>query len=873
MRILKLRLENFAPIYSGMGLYKITLDFTKCDNHITLLVGKNGSGKTAILSQLQPFAYVGTLDSRSKLDLILPGKEGFKFISFYDDKTDTIYDIEHRYLYNTNNTRSVHSFFKVNGEELNRNGSVTKFNELIKLHFGLDQSFLRIIRLGTNVNSIVSMKSSERKDFISTFLSDLSLYDSASKVINERYRNEKKRISMLVDFLDRIPPIEKLDQEENEAMEMLRTLHTNLDEVKLNIFVNKKSLSNFDDYLSRKDLIKKSYLENKKYQEIIDKEQNGSLQNNRKDLIKAESELSNYKSLIKVSEEKLKKFKETKAQINENLTDNKNKLELLNFRSSVGTLEKQKKEIEEKIKDLESEEPFVPICNSLDYLNFFASSIQAIINDIANIIDNYSGYEEILRNVCIDTKIEDIPETISSFADKEIKRITSETKKSNSSLNILFVPRECSCFKRCPYYIAMQPNNSSKRKYKLTLEDCLTIKDLASALKGVFEKVNNLHNNSNKTLAILSQRTIEYKYIILAIFNTTLNLGKGFEYVLDVCNKSKDALLKKDKLDELYTILGSINESLANSSEAISLQKEIKRLEIELVIVSDAIEATEDSIKSYSDSIVEIGIGVSELQELFEKVDKFNANRNQILNSIKEYESLKESDEKYNQINNEIKKLERLKAEKEEYISKIEKKISNIKASKSSMKFYRDELEQSQETFDIISTIRDSLSSTKGIPLIFIRLYLKNIQLLANKILHDIFDSSITLQDFVINEKEFSIPYSVNGIHIKDVDYASQGQKAAIIMAISFALLRQYMSRYNILLLDELDAPLYKENKEKFIFAVENQMLSMGCDQCIMITHNNFFENYPVNIIYTSNENVNDFNKANVICDCLKEGE
>ena len=183
----------------------------------------------------------------------------------------------------------------------------------------------------------------------------------------------------------------------------------------------------------------------------------------------------------------------------------------------------------------------------------------------------------------------------------------------------------------------------------------------------------------------------------------------------------------------------------------------------------------------------------------------------------------------------------------------------------------RNEISTIEHVYDDISTIRDSLSSTKGIPLIFIKLYLKNIQILANKILQEMFDENISLEDFVIDENDFFIPVKINGLRVKDVASASQGQKSTIILALSFALMQQFISDYNILLIDEIDGPLYKENKEKFISIVEKNMSAIGCEQCIMITHNNFFEQYPINLISTSNEDESNYKQAKVLFKPKKE--
>ena len=77
--------------------------------------------------------------------------------------------------------------------------------------------------------------------------------------------------------------------------------------------------------------------------------------------------------------------------------------------------------------------------------------------------------------------------------------------------------------------------------------------------------------------------------------------------------------------------------------------------------------------------------------------------------------------------------------------------------------------------------------------------------------------------------------------------------------------MQQFVSKYNIILLDEMDGPLYRQNKEKFIQIVEKQMKRIGCEQVIMITHNNLFENYPVDLILTSHFENNEYNQSNTI--------
>ena len=48
-------------------------------------------------------------------------------------------------------------------------------------------------------------------------------------------------------------------------------------------------------------------------------------------------------------------------------------------------------------------------------------------------------------------------------------------------------------------------------------------------------------------------------------------------------------------------------------------------------------------------------------------------------------------------------------------------------------------------------------------------------------------------------------------------------------------------------------------------------MSAIGCEQCIMITHNNFFEQYPINLISTSNEDESNYKQAKVLFKPKKE--
>ena len=54
MRLISARLKGLIGVYRASGKREIFIDFSKCKNRLTLIIGKNGSGKSTIWNALQP---------------------------------------------------------------------------------------------------------------------------------------------------------------------------------------------------------------------------------------------------------------------------------------------------------------------------------------------------------------------------------------------------------------------------------------------------------------------------------------------------------------------------------------------------------------------------------------------------------------------------------------------------------------------------------------------------------------------------------------------------------------------------------------------------------------------------------------------------
>ena len=235
------------------------------------------------------------------------------------------------------------------------------------------------------------------------------------------------------------------------------------------------------------------------------------------------------------------------------------------------------------------------------------------------------------------------------------------------------------------------------------------------------------------------------------------------------------------------------------------------------------------------------------LDELKESLDKKDSLDDKIQTLQSAYDSIQELAVEKNKLSSE---LEQVMFE----FNKVQNEFNNNDYKLRYYETYNEELKKYNETYDEMSLVRSALSSKEGIPLLFIQIYLKNVQDITNDLLEVIYENDLYIDEFVITADEFKIPFNTKGTTIKDVCYASQGERSFISLALSFALIYQSISRYNILLLDEIDATLDTENRGKFLQVLEKHISMIEGEQVFVISHNNMFNMYPVDVINTKNE-------------------
>lgn len=183
----------------------------------------------------------------------------------------------------------------------------------------------------------------------------------------------------------------------------------------------------------------------------------------------------------------------------------------------------------------------------------------------------------------------------------------------------------------------------------------------------------------------------------------------------------------------------------------------------------------------------------------------------------------------------------------------MERDRSSIEHTITNLKEYKIELKAYTEKYDKIEIVKRYSSPLKGIQNIFMEIYMNKIIDLSNQMLMYLFEGEYILQPFVITADEFRIPCKGSGYINDDISSMSTAQICMISMIVSFSLLYQSSSKYNILHLDEIDGGLDTRNRLQFTYLLNQLMELLDCEQCIMVSHNNELNTEEADIILLKN--------------------
>ena len=878
MKIKKLRLKNFSIIKACMNMDELLIDFTKSNNILQLLVGPSGSGKTGILSCIHPFAYNKLDTDRSDSDLIVSGATGEKELIYQDGKDEI--KITHFYE-PKGDKRTVKSFIELNGVELNKNGNVTSFNELVKLHFGITTKSLTLLRLGNNVKSLVSSSYTERKDYISSLMSEVDMYLQYHKKVTDDMRYYNSLLRNCIDKITRLHvdnefeienEIERIDKEIRLHNAQLADTNRKVGSLKYKLQEN-----NYDQLLLDQRNIQLSIVENNKtlarYSKILEGntvlESLGELQNKIREL---EVVKNTNETIISMNLAKLNNLFQSKE-------DKQSKLGKVISKFN-------KEEIKAKLAELYDKRNNTIVKHPMyDYSEEELFQILTMAQDIYNNMKDIDGIDRIALTEVIDARKQGRnPEGYAlrqqqkyqdkiNYCESRIRNLTAlgGNMKNDEAIYIMYTPEQCKV-KDCPYKAYYEDNNCDDkdseidklkeeiRKHKISLDLFTNMYNINQKIGYILMlvKSNQLLFNRGAKDMINQNKIFEY---LLNDDDYYRDLEIYFTEEIDIVHKKKEYEILNKDIDEFERELEILN---LNSESIDMLEKDLQEIEKEI----------QDTNTDYFNRKTELESAILEISEL--------NNKKMLREAFEEALSNKEDlERKITQLTMEERKLGNKLSELSTVKTDLTRELGNIQALENHIAHFRkdqDELryrilefrklqsekEELESEYNKIKYIKKSLSSKEGMPLLYQNVYLKDTTAIMNELLDIAYGGELRVEPFVINDKEFRIPFRRHGVVISDISAASQGETSMIVAALSFALIKQSLYKYNIILLDEIDGPLDEELRSRFLEIIEAISQLIDSEQVFIISHNNTYNNYPVDVI-TTGENKLDFKNANII--------
>lgn len=851
MKILYLKLTNFINIVTAFNTETIEIDFSKSNNNVVLLTGPNGSGKTSILSCLHPFPTNGNMDVRSDNPIIVPRENGYKEIHISDG--DDLYVIQHFYTRNSDK-HIIKSYIQKNGVELNENGNVTSFKEIVEKELGLEQDYMKLTRLGSNVTNFIDMKRQERKNFTGKIISEADIYLSYHKKIMADKNKVNIQINHTSDLIRRlqVDDLGELKKAQKSLQHQIEDLTKKIEKANSELSVLQYQLNDCGDIPAMRERIQEKEKELKHIQ----------------------------KTLARASEIKIS-ISTLKSMIEEA------KIAILKAKSSLDT-------------------NVITRTGILNQLDSIANEIDSIRREITRIEDDQNVKDmeaniELLRQTirrrakesgisgyvrpCSKAEMEDLIKMLDKCMD--ILLSTYELGKGPIQKAVSFFHTKTDIEKY---------TRENKEKIKRNRMQSLCEQVYAEVSKDIGLLGPDCKNPSGCRVYDFYQRIYEYAtqapdkviedetflaYTKMAYNNiqTVLKYLRDYHDIFEKMPECiKDQFLMSTVLthicnmewiydkDIIFHELGLITDDELQDADLEELSRQ-KSMLAQYKKANSNIEYFQNKLEELIDSHTTL---MGQLDEVKETINSLNEEIAEKEASVSDYEDMAVAMEHEDEVETEFNDLKSKLTLASQLSLQIREKTSILndlqfrknKMSKThqdnefrieNYKRYKKDLDELSSKFTDLEYLARALSSREGIPLIFIQAYLKDIKDVANQLLDVVYDGDLHLEDFEITADEFGIPYSTKGTTVKDVIYASQGERSFISLALSFALTYKSISKYNIMLLDEIDATLDISNREKFLHVLEMQIDMIHAEQVFVISHNDMFNAYPVDIVDTRN--------------------
>lgn len=859
MRLLRLRLENYIGIYNGMGLNHIEIDFSKCIHKVLIIKGDNGTGKSTIFKALTPLA-------DSSINFI-PDKTAIKEIA-YETDFQTILNIKYESVVKDGIRRPTKCYLnRLNPdgsiENLNPSNNITTAKEVIYDILGIDDNFITLSQLSANKKGLGGLKPSERKRYVNSIISSLAVFNNIHKMISTKSTVLKSIIDSYVTKLNQIGNVAIVEDAIKKDTLALKELDNKKNGLISEIATIKAELARLDtsgnflnDY---KDLSMRKIILEKEIRELPDIEEYSE-----EKLIQYEKDMARYEANEEMLSSRAKEILDNELELSNNITELQIKLDSLYDKDHMDDLNSK---IESIKKELESYKPFFSLFET--YKNISEQdyeTVKLVIEKFNSTVETiFQTYSETVRKESMNSLKTGKNEVILDHAEilsgleKQLEDLRTEKRDveflNNRSKDYNKIPDDCNHKSDCPF-----------------IKDIVEAKNLLKSRQSLY----SLSTKINSTLdAIESAKNLAEENMMKT--QCLYEMKSILEYI-----QSMSKIIRKfpgtESLDSINTLYHNIEYGIRLNFESVDKYQEFKN-------ISTIVSALEDDLHSYESAKEKLISANAEIRILQEKIDTDLKNLSTIRDSkvsvLAEIEKIRSSkleiksvldSIRYAKINKE--KFEEVSEELQSITSKIDsmekdtvaiKELTDrlnrrgaelsalqntdlpaltkaIEENKYRIVLFEQYTRDSQEygaKYNEIQMIK-KYTSIHGIQTVYMSVFMNSILNMTNALLTLLFRGRFTLQPFIINENEFNIPCADSEGRVReDISLMSDSQLSMISMLISFVLLRNSSNKYNIIKLDEVDDNLDNMNRIQFSILIEQIMIDLGFDQCLIISHNN----------------------------------
>ena len=859
MRLLRLRLENYIGIYNGMGLNHIEIDFSKCIHKVLIIKGDNGTGKSTIFKALTPLA-------DSSINFI-PDKTAIKEIA-YETDFQTILNIKYESVVKDGIRRPTKCYLnRLNPdgsiENLNPSNNITTAKEVIYDILGIDDNFITLSQLSANKKGLGGLKPSERKRYVNSIISSLAVFNNIHKMISTKSTVLKSIIDSYVTKLNQIGNVAIVEDAIKKDTLALKELDNKKNGLISEIATIKAELARLDtsgnflnDY---KDLSMRKIILEKEIRELPDIEEYSE-----EKLIQYEKDMARYEANEEMLSSRAKEILDNELELSNNVTELQIKLDSLYDKDHMDDLNSK---IESTKKELESYKPFFSLFET--YKNISEQdyeTVKLVIEKFNSTVETiFQTYSETVRKESMNSLRTGKNEVILDHAEilsgleKQLEDLRTEKRDveflNNRSKDYNKIPDDCNHKSDCPF-----------------IKDIVEAKNLLKSRQSLY----SLSTKINSTLdAIESAKNLAEENMMKT--QCLYEMKSILEYI-----QSMSKIIRKfpgtESLDSINTLYHNIEYGIRLNFESVDKYQEFKN-------ISTIVSALEDDLHSYESAKEKLISANAEIRILQEKIDTDLKNLSSIRDSkvsvLAEIEKIRNAkfeiktildSIRYAKINKE--KFEKVSEELQSIISTIDsmekdtvaiKELTDrlnrrgaelsalqntdlpaltkaIEENKYRIVLFEQYTRDSQEygaKYNEIQMIK-KYTSIHGIQTVYMSVFMNSILNMTNALLTLLFRGRFTLQPFIINENEFNIPCADSEGRVReDISLMSDSQLSMISMLISFVLLRNSSNKYNIIKLDEVDDNLDNMNRIQFSILIEQIMIDLGFDQCLIISHNN----------------------------------